>query len=140
MPKRRPLQTHVLLVNTWRSVTRHFCLRGWRLMMMIVPLGGRKAPTGAKQRQFVSVHLLYRLPSPRKQQLGHVALFMPMTHFRPPSRSREPLRLAEDILRLQASRLAAASRGLRLKWADNRLSKVTLETFCRRLKTFLFNY
>ena len=53
-------------------------------------------------------------------------------HCRPPSRSRKPLRLAEDILRL-------ASRGLRLKSADNRLSKVTLETFCRRLKAFLFN-
>jgi len=55
-----------------------------------------------------------------------------MTHIRPMSRSRKTLRLAEDILRL-------ASRGLRLKSADNRLSKVTLETFCRRLNKFLFN-
>ena len=62
---------------------------------------------------------------------------------RPTSRSRKPLRLADDILRL-ASRLAgyrrlAAAYGLHLKSADKLLSKVTFETCRRRLKTFFSN-
>ena len=67
---------------------------------------------------------------------------------RPTSRSRKPLRLADDILRLASrlpggglaggSRLAAAY-GLHLKSADKLLSKVTFETCRRRLKTFFSN-